>query len=62
MREGESVADGENSINIFVSPYVKLIAGEKLLYNTGNPACCSVMISRGGVGGSVGRGYMYNYG
>ena len=43
VREGESGADGENSIDIFVSPYVKLIAGEKLLYNTGNLAWCSVM-------------------
>ena len=43
VREGESGADGENGIGIFVSPYVKLIAGEKLLYNTGSRAWCSVM-------------------
>ena len=38
VREEESGADGEDGIGIFVSPYGKLTAGEKLLYNTGNPA------------------------
>ena len=36
--KGESRMNGESSIDIYVLPCVKQIAGEKLLYNTGSPA------------------------
>ena len=35
--------NGESSINIYTLSCVKLIVGEKLLYNTGSPVWCSVM-------------------
>ena len=58
--------NGESSISIYTLSCVKWVAGKKLLYNTGSPAWCSVMTSRGemgkGEGGSIGEGYMYNYG
>ena len=38
VREGESRMNGESSIDIYILPCVKQIAGEKLLYNTGSPA------------------------
>ena len=56
-RERESGMNGESSINIW-------IAGEKLPYNTGSPAWCSVMTYRGGMregkGGSREKSCMYN--
>jgi len=51
--EGKGGMNGECNINIHRWPYVKQIAGEKLLCNTGSPACCSVMTYKGGMG--VGR-------
>ena len=40
--------NGESSINIYILSCVKLIVGEKLLYNTGSPVWCSVMTQRVG--------------
>ena len=40
----------EMFIDIYTPPCAKYIAGEKLLYNTGSPAWCSVMTLRGGIG------------
>ena len=45
--EGESVTHGESSIDMHTLSYVRWKAGEKLLYNTGSPACRSVMTQRG---------------
>ena len=45
--EGESVTNGESSIDMCTLSCVRWIAGEKLLYNTGSPACRSVMTQRG---------------
>ena len=42
-REGESGMNRESSIDTYTRSCVKQIAGEKLLYNTGSPAWCSVM-------------------
>ena len=36
--EGERGVNGESSVDIYILPCVKQIAGEKLLYNTGSPA------------------------
>ena len=41
--KGESRMNGESSIDIYILPRVKQIAGKKLLYNTGSPARRSVM-------------------
>ena len=40
--EGEGGMNGECNINIHRRPYVKQIAGEKLLCNTGSPAWLSL--------------------
>ena len=40
---------------IYTHPCVKLLAGGKLLYNTGNSAGCSVMTWRSGIGVAGGR-------
>lgn len=45
--EGESVTNGGSSIDMCTLLCVRWIAGEKLLYNTGSPACRSVMTQRG---------------
>ena len=36
--EGKSGMNRESSLDIYILPCVKEIAGEKLLYNTGSPA------------------------
>ena len=41
--EGEGETNQENSLEIYALPYVKYIASEKLLYNTGSSAWCPVM-------------------
>ena len=41
--EGESVMNGESSIDIYTVPCVKQMADEKFLYNTGSSARSSVM-------------------
>ena len=41
--EGEGRTNGESSINIYTLSCVKQTAGEKLLYDTGSPAQCSMM-------------------
>ena len=41
--EGKSGTNGESSIEIYTLPCIKEIVGEKMLYNTGSPACHSVM-------------------
>ena len=38
-----------SSIDIYTVPWVKQIADEKLLYNIGSPAWCSVVTYRGGL-------------
>ena len=43
MEEGESGTNGESSIDTYILTCVKQIADGKFLYNTGNPALCSVM-------------------
>ena len=43
MRKGESGTNGESSIDIYIPPCAKQIAGEKLLHNTGSPAPFSMM-------------------
>ena len=43
VREGKSGMNGETSINIYTWSYVKWIAGEELLCNTGSPVWLSVM-------------------
>ena len=56
MREWK---EGRNSTDIRTIPSVNELAGEKLLYSTGHPACCCVMTQRGEMGrregGSRGR-------
>lgn len=56
----------ESNAGIYALPYVKLIAGGKLLYNTGSPAWHSVMTYRGGMWGrkegSQRRWYIYSCG
>ena len=41
--ERKSEMNGESSIDIYTLSRIKVIAGEKLLYNTGTPAWHSVM-------------------
>ena len=41
--EDERGMNGESSINIYTPPCVKHIAGNKLLYNAGSQAWCSVL-------------------
>ena len=53
--KGERETNGECSINLYALSHVKYIAGEKLLYNTGNPDWRSVMTQRGGIGEGEGR-------
>ena len=48
--EGEGGTNEGSSIDIHMLPCVRKTAGEKLLFNTGSPAWCSVMTQRGGVG------------
>ena len=43
MGEEKSGMNRESSLNKYILPCVKETAGEKLLYNTGNPAWYSVM-------------------
>ena len=40
--EGEGGTNWESSTDMYTLPYVKEIAGGKLLYSTGSPALCSV--------------------
>ena len=66
VEEEKSGTNRECSINIYTLSCIKQIAGEKLLFNTGSPARCSVMTQRGGMGvgkeDSRRRGYIDNYG
>ena len=59
VREGESAVNGESSIDIYILPRVRQIAGRKL-----PPGLCDDLEvwDRGGEGGSRARVYMCNYG
>ena len=41
--QGEKETNAESSSDIYTLSCVKQIASEKLLYNTGSPAWCSLM-------------------
>ena len=53
--EGEGGTNWESSIEIYILPYVKLIASGKLLYNTGSSSQCSMTTYRSGMGWGVRR-------
>ena len=38
VREGKSRMNEESNVGMYALPYVKLISGGKLRYNTGSPA------------------------
>lgn len=50
---GKSGTNRESSIDIYTLPCVKQIADEKLLFNTGSQAWCSVMMQTNGTGGRI---------
>ena len=56
MVEGESGINEESSINTYTLACIKQIADGRFLYNTGNPALCSVMTYRGRMRGGEWRG------
>ena len=50
LRVEEDGTDGESSIETYRLPYVKQIASEKLLYNTGSSDWCSMITKRSEMG------------
>ena len=47
---GRKEWDEQRNYMLYMLPCVKQLAGEKLLFNTGSPARCTVMMERSGTG------------
>ena len=63
--EGKGGTNGKSCMETNTLPYVKQLASENLLYNSGSSSWCSVTTQRdriGQEGGSGGRGHRYTFG